>query len=225
MTNMMEAVINNGTAVGVRARGFSAPAAGKTGTSHDGWFAGYTSNLLCIVWVGYDDYSDLRLHGGSTAAPIWAEFMKRAVALPQYHDTKPFSQPSGVIDVSIDKATNRLATAACPDDYVGAFIAGTEPQMTCEQTDNRNVLQKLFGIGQPPPPGPVINGGQPRPAPGVRPGNPATTAQQPPQPQPNQQPEQKKKGFFGKLKDIFGGGGDDKKNDQQQGNGNKPPPK
>ena len=60
-------------------RGFTAPAAGKTGTSHDGWFAGYTSNLLCIVWVGYDDYSDIRLSGAQTAAPIWAEFMKKAV--------------------------------------------------------------------------------------------------------------------------------------------------
>ena len=62
----------------VRLRGFTPPAAGKTGSSHDGWFAGYTSNLLCIVWVGYDDYSDLRLSGAQTAAPIWAEFMKKA---------------------------------------------------------------------------------------------------------------------------------------------------
>ena len=69
------------------------PAAGKTGTSHDGWFAGYTSNLLCIVWVGYDDYSDIRLSGAQTAAPIWAEFMKKAVTLPHYSDMKPFTQP------------------------------------------------------------------------------------------------------------------------------------
>ena len=64
MTNMMEGVINNGLGyTAVRLRGFTPPAAGKTGSSHDGWFAGYTSNLLCIVWVGYDDYSDLRLSG------------------------------------------------------------------------------------------------------------------------------------------------------------------
>jgi penicillin-binding protein 1B len=230
MTSLMEAVVNNGTGSTVRGRGFTAPAAGKTGTSHDAWFAGYTSNLLCVVWVGYDDYSDLRLAGGSTAAPIWAEFMKRATALPQYHDVTAFSQPSGVIDVSIDKATNRLSTAACPDDYVGAFIAGTEPQQTCEQLDNRNVFQKILGIGQPAPPAPVINSGQPRPLPpgGIRQQLPAAASQQPPQAPPTQQ-EQKKKGFFGKLKDIFGGGGDDKKDGQQQspqqGNGNKQPPK
>jgi len=39
------------------------PAAGKTGTSHDGWFAGFTSQLLCIVWVGFDDYRELNLEG------------------------------------------------------------------------------------------------------------------------------------------------------------------
>jgi penicillin-binding protein 1B len=224
MTSMMEGVINNGTGFTVRERGFTAPAAGKTGTSHDGWFAGYTSNLLCIVWVGYDDYSDLRLAGGATAAPIWAEFMKRAVALPQYHDVKDFSQPSGVVDVAIDKVTNRLSTAACPEHYEVAFVSGTEPQLTCEQTDNRNVFQKILGLGQPAPP-PVITGGQPRIAPpnGAQPTQPGT---QQAQQQPPAQPEQKKKGFFGKLKDIFGGGSDDKKNQQNpppQGNGNKPP--
>ena len=46
---------NRGTGASVRSRGFAAPAAGKTGTSRDGWFAGYTSNLLCIVWVGFDE--------------------------------------------------------------------------------------------------------------------------------------------------------------------------
>ncbi len=84
LTTMMEAVVNNGTGYPVRARGFTSPAAGKTGTSHDAWFAGYTSNLLCIVWVGNDDYTDIKLAGGAAAAPIWAEFMKRAVKLPQY---------------------------------------------------------------------------------------------------------------------------------------------
>ena len=90
MTNMMEGVINNGLGyTAVRLRGFTLPAAGKTGSSHDGWFAGYTSNLLCIVWVGYDDYSELRLTGAQTAAPIWTEFMKKASLLPQYigHET------------------------------------------------------------------------------------------------------------------------------------------
>ncbi len=98
ITDMLQGVINNGTAAGpagVRARKFTAPAAGKTGSSHDGWFAGYTSNLLCIVWVGYDDYSDIHLSGATIALPIWTEFMKRAVDLPNYSDTKPFNSASG----------------------------------------------------------------------------------------------------------------------------------
>ena len=146
MTNMLEGVMNFGTAHGVRARGFTAPAAGKTGTSHDGWFAGYTSNLLCIVWVGYDDYSDIRLSGAQTAAPIWAEFMKKAVTLPQYSDVKPFTQPEGVVDVQLDKITNRLATPSCPDDYTIAFVAGTEPHDTCDQSGNRQgFFSRIFG--------------------------------------------------------------------------------
>ncbi len=145
MTNMLEGVMNFGTAYGVRQRGFTAPAAGKTGTSHDGWFAGYTSNLLCIVWVGYDDYSDIRLSGAQTAAPIWAEFMKKAVTLPQYSDVKPFNQPEGVVDVQLDKITNRLATPACPDDYTIAFVAGTEPHDTCDQASRvQGFFSRIF---------------------------------------------------------------------------------
>ncbi|HSE49931.1 MAG TPA: PBP1A family penicillin-binding protein [Terriglobales bacterium] len=194
LTNMMEAVINSGTAAGVRGMGFSAPAAGKTGTSHDAWFAGYTSNLLCIVWVGYDDYSDLRLSGAMTAAPIWAAFMKKAVALPQYRNVRGFAAPSGVVTAQIDKVTGRLATPTCPDDFYAAFIAGTEPHDTCDHiADDRNVFQKIFGIGNPGPqaPQPVSNGQQ------------AATGQQP---AAGEDPNKKKKGFFGKLFGVFGGG-------------------
>src|SRR5438132_11712247 len=127
MTDMMQGVLNFGTAYPVRTRGFTAPAAGKTGSSHDAWFAGYTTQLLCIVWVGYDDYSDIRLAGSAAAAPIWAEFMKRAVQLPAYRNPQPFTAPTGVVSVNLDKITNRVATPACPDDYYAAFITGTEP--------------------------------------------------------------------------------------------------
>jgi len=185
MTNMLEGVLNFGTAYPVRQRGFNAPAAGKTGSSHDGWFAGYTSNLLCIVWVGYDDYSDIRLSGAQTAAPIWAEFMKKAVALPEYSDVKDFSQPAGVVDVQLDKATNRLATPSCPDTYTAAFIAGTEPHDTCDQGGGiTGFFSRIFGGGQekvlPPGAKPTVAGDQ-----GV------------------DDPSKKKKGIFGKIVGIF----------------------
>ena len=58
--------------------------------------------------------------------------MKKAAALPQYADMREFQQPTGVVDVQLDKITNRLATPNCPDDYVSAFVAGTEPRDTCD---------------------------------------------------------------------------------------------
>ena len=213
LTTMMESVVNSGTGYTVRARGFQAPAAGKTGTSHDAWFAGYTTNLLCIVWVGNDDYTDLKLSGSSTAAPIWAEFMKRAVKLPQYSDAKNFPAPSGVVEVTLDKVTNRLATSSCPQDYTVAFIAGTEPKETCDEafSDNRGIVTKILGLGTPPaaPPPTTTNGavgGPNGPAEQTANGQPA----EPGQPTP----AKKKKGFFSRL---FGKG--DSGGDQQQNNG------
>jgi len=199
MTSMLEGVMNFGTAyTNVRTRGFTAPAAGKTGSSHDGWFAGYTSNLLCIVWVGYDDYSDLRLSGAQTAAPIWAEFMKKAVTLPQYSDVKPFSQPEGVIDVQLDKITNRLATSACPDDYTMAFVAGTEPRDTCDQSGGmRGAFSRMFGGNSEKEPPPAVNG-NPQAAAGVQ----------------SEEEAQKKKSFFGKIVSVFKGDGGSSKNDK-----------
>lgn len=187
MTNMMEGVINYGLGyTAVRLRGFTLPAAGKTGSSHDGWFAGYTSNLLCIVWVGYDDYSDLRLSGAMTAAPIWTEFMKRASALPQYADMKQFQQPTGVVDVQLDKVTNRLATPTCPDDYVSAFVAGTEPHDTCDaQEGMKGFFSRMFGGGD--------KGVQPQQAQADPNGQDPNNPQDP----------KKKKGLFGKIAGIF----------------------
>ena len=210
MTGMMEAVVNSGTAAGVRARGFTAPAAGKTGTSHDGWFAGYTSNLLCIVWVGFDDYSDLRLSGADTAAPIWAEFMRKAVTLPEYQNVKPFTQPSGVVDVKLDKVTNRLATPTCPDDYVASFLAGTEPTDTCDHaasTQQQGFFSRILGLGPKPSPPPVVsNTGQQRP---IQQQGMPNAAQQQASTQAASGPK-KKRGFFGKIAGVFKG--DDNKN-------------
>jgi penicillin-binding protein 1B len=166
-TYMMEAVLQGngsdgciiagrdycGTGAGVRNMGFVSPAAGKTGTDHDAWFAGFTTSLLCIVWVGNDDYTDIKLEGAHAAAPIWANFMKQAVQLPQYSDTNEFKAPDGVEITSLDKASNLLSDASCPDDYSAAFLAGTAPTDTCDHKglggdDHRNIFQKIFGIGK-----------------------------------------------------------------------------
>jgi len=200
MTNMLEGVMNFGTAYGVRSRGFTAPAAGKTGSSHDGWFAGYTSNLLCIVWVGYDDYSDLHLSGAQSAAPIWAEFMKKAVKLSQYSDVKPFTQPEGVVDVQLDKVTNRLATPSCPDDYTIAFVAGTEPRDTCDQKSSaQGFFSRIFGANSEKALPPPTASGNTQAAAGV---------------QSEEETKKKKKGFFGKFVGVFKGDSGSRENDK-----------
>ncbi len=127
MVSLMQSVVNNGTAAGVRTRGFTAPAAGKTGTSHDGWFAGFTSNLLAVVWVGYDDDRELRLSGAYSALPVWTEFMKHAVEYPAYQDVKPFEAPEGVSTATLDTRTNLVANAGAPSTRDEVFIQGTEP--------------------------------------------------------------------------------------------------
>ncbi len=201
--SLLEGVMNFGTASAVRGRGFSAPAAGKTGTSHDAWFAGYTSNLICIIWVGNDDYTDIKLQGVQAAAPIWAEFMNRAIKLPQYSDMKSFTAPDGVTTVRLDRTTNLLADASCPNDYTAAFLDGTAPQNTCSQMHEnpQSFIQKILGIGDTSsPPAPDL------PSPDDAPAVPADPT------------HPKKPGFFRKL---FGGAG---KNNAQQPTPEQQPP-
>ena len=131
VVDLLQDAINRGTGAGVRARGFTAPAAGKTGTSRDAWFIGFTSNLLCVVWVGFDDSSDLGLPGSSAALPIWTAFMKRAVAMPAYQNTEEFIPPEGIVSVPLDPETLSIATPDCPEVRMERFIVGTEPQQLC----------------------------------------------------------------------------------------------
>tara|TARA_Y100000588_G_scaffold385043_1_gene477570 strand:- start:26433 stop:29036 length:2604 start_codon:yes stop_codon:yes gene_type:complete len=131
VTHMLQDVIRRGTAVRVRAMGFTEPSAGKTGTDDDGWFAGFTSNLLCIVWVGFDDNTDLKVEGSKSALPIWAEFMKRAHELREYRNPKPFEPAQGVVTLDVDPVTQRIATYQCPKRSAEVFIAGSQPMQYC----------------------------------------------------------------------------------------------
>ncbi|MGF7180166.1 transglycosylase domain-containing protein [Tunturiibacter psychrotolerans] len=211
--SLLEGVMNYGTAAAARGHGFTAPAAGKTGTSHDAWFAGYTSNLICIVWVGNDDYTDIKMEGAHAAEPIWTEFMKRAILLPQYSDVKAFMPPAGITTARIDKTSNLLADASCPGNILyAAFLDGTAPTNTCSQMSEspQNFIQKILGLGgksapdttTPNTPAPIV-----RVNPNTPPdGNAPDTNQNPAAP--------KKKNFFQK---IFGGGKDkDKQQPQPQ---------
>ena len=168
VTALMQEVMRSGTAGGVRAKyAFNVPAAGKTGTSRDGWFAGYTSELLCVVWVGFDDSSDLDLQGAYSAAPIWMEFMKKALDYREYRDTKDFRVPDGIVSVDIDPMSGMLATPLCPKTRPEVYIAGTEPVGVCPLHGGRQGVTNVAGWDTTPPaaaPAVTISPAQPQPA-------------------------------------------------------------
>src|SRR5687768_3275070 len=133
MTHLLQGVVDSGTGVRVRSMGSTLPAAGKTGTSRDGWFAGYTKELLAIAWVGYDDNRDLNIQGSQSALPIWAEFMLAAnklypVANP---DSLYFEPPPGIEFARIDSESLLLANPSCIETFEEAFITGTVPAAHC----------------------------------------------------------------------------------------------
>jgi penicillin-binding protein 1B len=131
VTNLMEEVVRSGTGAGSRSRGFVLPAAGKTGTSRDAWFVGFTTRLLCVVWVGFDDNTELPLQGAQAALPIWTEFMKRAHRYREYKNVSDFPAPDGIVTADVDPLSGKLATPSCPSSHPEVFIAGTQPLEYC----------------------------------------------------------------------------------------------
>jgi penicillin-binding protein 1B len=215
LTDLMQEVIRSGTAAGVAARyNLDFPVAGKTGTSHDGWFAGYTSELLCVVWVGFDNNLDLDLEGAHSAAPIWAEFMKRALQYREYRDTKPFESPPGVVSILIDPESGMPATSACPKVRREVYIAGTEPVGACPLHRGRSITtvsgwETSSAAPAPAVPAPadvrptvVSSDGSPPPAVPKRPAvrRAPEPAQTPPPPPP---PKQEKPGLLHRILGVF----------------------
>lgn len=124
MTSLLQGVIASGTAA---AAGVTGPVAGKTGTTNDGrdaWFVGYTPSLLAVVWVGFDTGEAHGLSGAEAALPIWAEFMRQALAA---YPASGFPVPSGVTTAKIDPTNGKLANRYCPAVASEVFLAGTEP--------------------------------------------------------------------------------------------------
>jgi penicillin-binding protein 1B len=128
---MLEQVINHGTGHPARAMGFKIPAAGKTGTTNDlkdAWFAGFTPNLLTVVWTGFDAKEDLNLTGAQASLPAWTAFMKAATAARPILD---FAVPLGIVQERVDTTTGYKATPFCPVTAEGVFPRGTEPTQLC----------------------------------------------------------------------------------------------
>lgn len=131
VTNMMRSVLNEGTGAAARSMGFTHDAAGKSGTTNDqrdAWFVGFTPELLTVAWVGFDDNYPLGLTGSAAALPIWAEFMRTAMA---GRPSTGFRVPEGVSFAEIDRDSGKLATPDCPTTFNESFAAGTEPVELC----------------------------------------------------------------------------------------------
>jgi len=168
MTSIMQDVLNRGTAARARAMGFNGVAAGKTGTSRDGWFAGYTPNMVCVVWVGFDDNSELGLEGSKSALPIWTAFMKQALALRPELAGNGFQKPDGIVEVDIDPTTGLVATPLCTTHRMEYFVEGTQPDKECltatgehpqagehPQTDEQAPVEKEPSDSEPAEPHPT----------------------------------------------------------------------
>ncbi len=132
ITSLMQSVVKEGT--GRRARALRRPVAGKTGTTNeakDAWFVGFTTDIVCGVWVGYDDARPLGWgeQGAVTALPAFVDFMSEA------HAGRPpteFRRPAGIVVVDIDPATGLLPYVDQQDTLSEVFLEGTAPEEAAE---------------------------------------------------------------------------------------------
>lgn len=132
MTSLLQGAVRSGTGAAPSALDVSGDIAGKTGTTNEGrdaWFVGYSSRLLTVVWVGFDDGQPHQLSGAQAALPIWATFMRQAL---EAYPAPPFTAPEGVRLLDIDPTNGRLANGSCPLVRREAFLVGTEPK-PCEE--------------------------------------------------------------------------------------------
>lgn len=151
-TSLLREVVESGT--GRAAKSLKRPVAGKTGTSNEGkdaWFAGYTTDVACAVWVGFDDNTPLGPgeSGARAALPAWIDFMKAA------HQGKPaadFPPAPGVVRVKIDPKTGLLARDEQENAIEEVFLEGTEPTETApeEKTDEDAAGDEDGTDGDPP---------------------------------------------------------------------------
>ncbi len=127
VTHIMRDVIRHGSGIRARVRYGITNAAGKTGTDDDGWFAGFTNDLICVVWVGFDDNTDLGLEGAHSALPIWAMFMQRVRELATHANPGPLAVPGGVVRVPVSPGQLVLAEEYCKGCREEVYLAGTQP--------------------------------------------------------------------------------------------------
>jgi penicillin-binding protein 1B len=144
ITNMLSAVIERGTARKARGAVPGTAIAGKTGTSRDGWFVGYSPNLVCAVWIGFDDNKQLGLTGAEAALPAWVDFMKEAIAVRPDLGGEHFECPEGIKFVEIDSMTGLRSTLGCPLRELIAVTERLQPNLECYLHGNLPVQSSPF---------------------------------------------------------------------------------
>ena len=130
-TSLLAGVVERGTARRVRAMGLKGPIAGKTGTTddeHDLWFAGFTPDLVAVVWIGFDQPRSIGVSSSRAAIPIWVRFIRDAVGTSV---RGAFPKPSGIETLPIDPESGALAVSGCPRRQREHFLVGTEPETVC----------------------------------------------------------------------------------------------
>jgi penicillin-binding protein 1B len=136
ITNMLSAVVDHGTARAARGALKGTAIAGKTGTSRDGWFVGYTQNLVCVVWIGFDDNQQLGLTGAAAALPAWTDFMSAAIELRPELGGGNFECPEGIRFVEIDVDSGLRSTLSCPHRELIAVTDRLMPNLECFEHGN-----------------------------------------------------------------------------------------
>jgi len=131
ITDMLTDVTRRGTARRAKGSFKNVAIAGKTGTSRDGWFVGYTPNLVCAVWIGFDDNKQLGLTGAEAALPAWIDFMKEALAIRPSLGGTSFLKPRGITSVKIDPQTGFLTGPTCPSAQTVNVAAQFAPYVEC----------------------------------------------------------------------------------------------
>ncbi len=151
MDDIMKDVINRGTAAQVQGWGFKNVAgktafAGKTGTSRDGWFAGFTPDLVCVVYVGFDNGDDLGMKGADSAMPVWADFMQAALKVhPEWNGD--WQMPANVRKAEIDIRDGSLIRELDANEAVV-----TEPSPTATPTPRKTPDDYDAAAWETPPP-------------------------------------------------------------------------
>lgn len=147
VTSMLQTAVQEGTAKSLLEMGIRFPVAGKTGTSsdyRDAWFAGYTPDILALIWVGFDNGDSIQASGSVAALPIWAEIVKN---IPQHLSGSDFKRPPGVVSMTVCKSSGLLPSKfGCPQLAEEIFLEGNAPKETCTLHGIRifdNIIEKV----------------------------------------------------------------------------------